>query len=129
VLKDNTKLINVDVAGNPSLEIDDVREIQSYLERNHNEYLAERKGEWQERKLLKAEKENTSKYEEVRGEEIANIKRIKETAELKQITREEIFLQYAEEQAEERRREEKRLQKEQEERAKKKTRARGGMRR
>jgi len=49
-------LINVDIAGNPSLEIDDVREIQSYLERNHNEYLAERKGEWQERKLIKQEK-------------------------------------------------------------------------
>merc|ERR1711977_111673 len=120
VLRENTKLINVDIERNPSLEIEDVREIQSYLERNHNEYLAERKREWQERKFIKNEKDNIAKILSHRDAEMANIKRIKEEAETKQLTREEIFLKDAEEMEEERRREEKRLEKEQAARAGKK---------
>jgi len=120
VLRENTNLINVDVERNPSMEIEDVREIQSYLERNHNAYLAERKREWQERKFIKNEKENIGKILQHREEEIANIKHIKEEAETKQLTREQIFLKDAEEMEEERRREEKRLEKEQAARAGKK---------
>lgn len=125
VLRENTNLINVDVERNPSMEIEDVREIQSYLERNHNEYLAERKREWQERKFIKNEKENIGKILQHREEEIANIKHIKEEAETKQLTREEIFLKDAEEMEEERRREEKRLEKEQAARAGKKKKKKG----
>jgi len=126
VLRENKKLINIDVERNPSLEIEDVREIQSYLERNHNEYLAERKREWQERKFIKNEKDNIAKILAYREAEMANIKHIKEDAERKQLTREEIFLKDAEEEEEYRRREEKKLEKEQAARAGKKKK-KGGM--
>jgi len=88
--------------------------------------LAERKREWQERKFIKQEKDNIAKILEHRDAEMANIKLIKEEAERKQLTREEIFLKDAEEQEEERRREEKRLEKEQQARAGKKKK-KGGM--
>lgn len=121
-LKANKKIIMLDIEKNPKIRLDTVREIQKQLLENNKIWRAIRKKEWQERKIMINEEENTKKINKMREEEVDTIKRILREARMDQLKREELWIKAMKERDEDRAKREKKIEKEADARAKKKKR-------
>lgn len=91
-LKVNKKIIMLDIEKNPFIKLDTVRKIQEQLQENNRIWTAIRKKEWNERKKLIKEEDNTYEINKMREEEIETIKRILKEAKMDQLQREELWI-------------------------------------
>lgn len=91
-LKTNKKIIMLDIEKNPFIKLSTVRMIQEQLKENNKIWRQIRKKEWQERKVMISEEDNTKKINRMRQGEVSTIKRILREAKMDQLKREELWI-------------------------------------